>query len=538
MFIVCLAAALWASGPCLAQEESPTPSEEAAVQAFRQGSFSRAVELYRQALQETDDASHRARLHINIAWTLFALGREAEVQTHLRAALVEDPNLTLLPDYYTQEFIDLFDQARMRVLSGDPAVPPPDLEITLAAVELRMQEENDLEGALADVDRLLETHPEDGRLLPLRAEILRQLGRDQEADDLLRAYGGAFGPGSYTERMSIPDLILRANRLLEEGDSSTSLELLREAVARQPSNVAALELMAEAAQRSGQWEEAEFALKSALGMQPDNVGLKLRLGEVYLAENELSAARDVFREITERSPHSDRGWAALGLLEARLGNNERALSHLDRAIEENPLLPEVQLARGELLLAIGAADAAYASLEAAENLLHDDAQLEARLGQALLAIGRYEEALSHLRTAVAGGFDPDDVERALALALALNGRYAESERVLTEAGIADNFDTEIIRGLLMLEQSSFAAAEEILKPVATARANEPRVLNLFAAALYNQAQYQSAVGYLEAAEELDNSIEPITVNLSVAKAALAAEVLAANAETVAAAPKN
>jgi len=538
VFIVCLAAALWASGPCLAQEESPTPSEEAAVQAFRQGSFSRAVELYRQALQETDDASHRARLHINIAWTLFALGREAEVQTHLRAALVEDPNLTLLPDYYTQEFIDLFDQARMRVLSGDPAVPPPDLEITLAAVELRMQEENDLEGALADVDRLLETHPEDGRLLPLRAEILRQLGRDQEADDLLRAYGGAFGPGSYTERMSIPDLILRANRLLEEGDSSTSLELLREAVARQPSNVAALELMAEAAQRSGQWEEAEFALKSALGMQPDNVGLKLRLGEVYLAENELSAARDVFREITERSPHSDRGWAALGLLEARLGNNERALSHLDRAIEENPLLPEVQLARGELLLAIGAADAAYASLEAAENLLHDDAQLEARLGQALLAIGRYEEALSHLRTAVAGGFDPDDVERALALALALNGRYAESERVLTEAGIADNFDTEIIRGLLMLEQSSFAAAEEILKPVATARANEPRVLNLFAAALYNQAQYQSAVGYLEAAEELDNSIEPITVNLSVAKAALAAEVLAANAETVAAAPKN
>ncbi len=527
-----------AAVPCSAQEESPTPSEEAAIQAFRQGSFSRAVELYRQALQETDDASHRARLHINIAWTLFALGRESEVQTHLRAALVEDPNLTLLPDYYTQEFIDLFDQARMRGLSVDPAIPQPDLEVTMAAIEIRLQDKSDLEGALADIDQLLETYPEDGRLIPLRAEILRQLGRDQEADDLLRTYGGSFGPGTYTERMSIPDLILRANRLLEEGDSATSLELLREAVARQPSNVAALELMAEAAQRSGQWEEAEFALKSALGMQPDNVGLQLRLGEVYLAENELSAARDVFREITERSPHSDRGWAALGLLEARLGNTERALSHLDRAIEENPLLPEVQLARGELLLAYGAPAAAYASLEASAKLLHDDAQLEARLGQALLAMGQYEEALNHLRTAVAGGFDPDDVERALALTLALNGRYAESERVLTEAGIADNLDTEIIRGLLMLEQSSFAAAEEILGPVATARANEPAVLNLFAATLYNQARYKPAVGYLEAAEELDNSIEPIAVNLAVAKAALAAEVLAADAEAVAAAPKN
>lgn len=534
--VFCLVASLGVALPLLGQDNGATPSEEAAIQSFRQGSFSRAVELYRQALQETDDASHRARLHINIGWTLFALGRESEVQTHLRAALVEDPNLTLLPDYYTQEFIDLFDQARMRGLNNEPTTPPPDLESTVMGIEIRIEDGKDLEGALSDVEQLLSTYPEDGRLIPLRTEILRGLGRDQEAENLLRTYGGSVTSGVYADRMSIPDLILRANRLLEEGDSATSLELLREAVARQPNNVAALELMAEAAQRSGQWEEAEFALKSALGMQPDNVGLKLRLGEVYIAENELSAARDVFREITERSPHSDRGWAALGLLEARLGNRDRALAHLDRAIEENPLLPEVQLARGELLLASGAASAALAALESAGNLLHDDPQLEARLGQALLAAGREEEALSHLRTAVAGGFLPDDVERALALALALNGRDAESERVLSEARVADNNDTEIIRGLLTLQRSNYAAAEEILRPVAETRSNEPAILNIFAAALYNQTRYEETVSYLTAAEELDNSIEGIAVNLSVAMAARAAELLAENATVVRAAP--
>jgi len=537
VLIFCLIACVGASLPTSAQENSTTPSEEAAIQAFRQGSFSKAVELYRQGLQETDDSGHRARLHINIAWTLFALGRESEVQTHLRAALVEDPNLTLLPDYYTQEFIDLFDQARMRGISVDPSTPPPDLEVTIATIEARMLERQDLEGALADVDRLLDAYPEDGRLIPLRAEILRDLGLETEADDLLRTYGGDFTPGTYGDRMSIPDLILRANRLLEEGDSGTSLELLRQAVARQPNNVAALELMAEAAQRGGHWDEAEFALKSALGMQPDNVGLQLRLGEVFIAESELSAARDVFRQITERSPHSDRGWAALGLLEARLGNRDRALAHLDRAIEENPLLPEVQLARGELLLAIGVAEPAYKALESAANLLHDDPQLEARLGQALLAIGRNEEALEHLRTAVANGFAPDDVERALALALALNGRNAESERVLSEAGIAENLDTDIIRGLLMLQKSNYAAAEEILRPVVTARANEPAVLNLFAAALYNQTRYEDAVTYLEGAEEIDRSDVAIAENLSVARAARAAELLAANATAVKAAPQ-
>ncbi|MGD8440092.1 MAG: tetratricopeptide repeat protein [Holophagae bacterium] len=535
VLIGCLFGCLTAALPAAAQNESTTPSEEAAIQAFRQGSFSRAVELYRQALQETDEPTHRARLHVNIAWTLFALGREAEVQTHLRAALVEDPNLTLLPDYYTQEFIDLFDQARMRSMSAEPGTPPPDLEATVASVEARLQSGDDLEGALADVDRLIDAYPADGRLIPLRSEILRQLGRTQEADALMRNYGGVGAEG-YADRMSIPDLILRANRLLEEGDSLTSLELLREAVARQPSNVAALELMAEAAQRSGNWDEAEFALKSALGMQPDNVGLQLRLGEVFIAEQDLSAARDVFRKITESSPHSDRGWAALGLLEARLGNHDRALDDLDRAIAENPLLPEVQLARGELLLVRGDNQEAMQALESAANLLHDDAQLAARMGQALLAVGRAEEALPKLRAAVDQGFAPDDVQRALALALALNGRLEESDRVLSRAGLADNGDTEIVRGVLMLERSSYAAAEEILSNVTAERANEPEVLNLFAATLYNQGRYAEAVNYLEAAVDIAPSSEPIADNLKRARAARAAELLAEQASTVKAAP--
>jgi len=532
LFVVCVLAAAVVG----AQESAPTPSEEAAIQAFRQGSFSRAVELYRQALQETDDATHRARLHINIAWTLFALGRESEVQTHLRAALVEDPNLTLLPDYYTQEFMDLFDHARMRSLEPPSAVPPPDLESTVASVEARMASGEDLEGALADLDRLLEAYPADGRLIPLRSDLLRQLGREQEADDLLHTFGGDAGAGVYADHMSIPDLILRANRLLDEGDSTTSLELLRQAVARQPSNVAALELMAEAAQRGGHWQEAEYALKSALGMQPGNVGLQLRLGEVYIAKNELSAARDVFRAITETSPHSDRGWASIGLLEARIGNSDRALAHLDRAIQENPLLPEVQLARGELLLMSGDPDGAVNALEAAASLLHDDGHVEARRGQALLAAGHADEALPHLRAGVAGGFSPPDVQRALALTLALDGLHAESERVLAATSAADNQDTEIVRGFLMLEQSKLTAAEQVLTPVVTARPNEPAILNLFASVLYRQARYEEAVTYLERAASLDPTDTAIAANLSVARAARAAELLAANAEPVKAAP--
>lgn len=531
----CLVAALLVllelvgSGSAVAQET--TPSENAALEAYRQGAFSRAVELYTAALSETQDPEHRARLHVNIAWTLFALGRENDVATHLRAALLEDPDFTLVSDYYTREFIDLFEAARSGALAPAPddGSPPPDLELTIASIEQRLQDGTDLEGALVDVDRLLRAFPGDGRLVPLRIQVLNRLGRTSEAERFAQTYGGGSTSVPLVESLSIPDLILRANRLLDEGDVTTSLELLREAVARQPSNVAALELMAEAAHRAAQWQEAEFALKSALTLQPDNLGLKLRLGEVYLAKGQPSAARDVFRELTDRYPHADRAWAALGLLEAELGNLDRADRYLQSALEENPLLPEVQLAFGELRLAAGEPDRALATFREATNLLRDDPQLQARMGQALLALGDDPQALQRLQAGVEGGFQPPDVRRALALAEVRNGRFAEAGRLLAELPRDPDGDSDIVRAVLDLENGRAAQAETTLRPIAEVRSGEPEVLALLGAAVYAQQRYPEAVALFERAHELDPTDERIERDLSRSLAARDAEVLAAAA---------
>ncbi len=53
-----------------------------------------------------------------------------------------------------------------------------------------------------------------------------------------------------------------------------------------------------------------------LRLLPDNLNLQLRLGGVYLAKGDASAARDIFRQVTDSFPHSDRAWASLGLLDA------------------------------------------------------------------------------------------------------------------------------------------------------------------------------------------------------------------------------
>lgn len=527
-----LAGILLGGYPVSAQQA--TPSEEAALQAYREGSFSRAVQLYTRALSETDDPHHRAQLHVSIAWTLFALGRQGEVETHIRAALLEDPELTLVPDYYTKEFIDLFEAAKGRARKAvreSEGVPAPDLEATLLSVRDQIESDRDLEGALADVERLLVSYPGDGRLLPLRVELLRRLDREGEADQLLRAYGTA-NPDVPVESLSVPDLILRANRLLDEGDIETAFGLLREAVSRQPSNVAALELMAEAAVRTGRWHDAEFALKSALGLQPNNLGLQLRLGGVYLAKNDTSAARDIFRELTEQYPHSDRAWAALGLLDAQLGNDERAVRELAQAIEENPLLPEVQLGYGELMLKEGRPADALVAFEAAQNLLPDDPHLEARIGQALQGLGRHDEAVVHLKAAIEGGFRPFDVQRSWALALVRNGSFAEAERAISDIPADERHDLDVVWGYLLLERGSYEEAERVLRGAAEVRASDAALLNLLAAAVYEQERYGDAVELLERAVEIRPEDEELTRNLEQARAALAAEKLEQAAKPV------
>lgn len=516
------------------QGQETTPSEELALQAYRQGEVERAVELYTQALSETEDPGHHARLQVQIAWNLFNIGRLDEVKTHLRAALLEDPNLTLMSDYYTPDFLEIFENARrtnFESSQGD-GTPLPDLENTLVSINDRITAESDLEGALADVNSLLEVYPRDGRLIPLKAQLLTLLGRSDEADGLgvndPTAGDAQFYGGTY----SVTDLVLRADRLLEQGDATTALQLARQAHSLSPSNYMALEQMAEAAQKAADWKSAEYALKTALSLQPDNIDLKLRLGEVYLATFEASAARDVFKSLTEDYPHSDRPWAALGLLEARLGNFDRALDALSRAIHENSLLPEVQLANGELLLLEGDVDGALKSLESAANLLRNDPQLEARLGQAKLAKGQNSQALAHLRTAVEGGFDEPDVARSLALALALNEHYSESQRVLDAIDSDEGGDGQVIRGFLALKRDQYPDAESIFKVVANSRPSDPASVNLLAASIYPQARYEESAALLTHAMQLDAGIEIVEDNLEKARAARAAEILGENARAV------
>jgi Flp pilus assembly protein TadD len=201
------------------------------------------------------------------------------------------------------------------------------------------------------------------------------------------------------------------------------------------------------------------------------------------------------------------------------------------------MLPAVQLANGELLLLEGDYEAALDSFEAAQKLMPNDPQLEARHGQALLATGRNSEALSHLRTAVEGGFDAPDVQRSLALALALNEMYSESRRVLDAMEADASRDHAVVDGYLDLRRGQYPQAEETFKVLANARSADPASVNLLAAAIYPQLRFGEAVALLELAHELDPDVAIVDANLAKARAARAAEMLAEASKPVRALPQ-
>jgi Flp pilus assembly protein TadD len=72
---------------------------------------------------------------------------------------------------------------------------------------------------------------------------------------------------------------------------------------------------------------------------------------------------------------------------------------------------------------------------------------------------------------------------------------------------------------VLYERDRLDQAEAVLAEVARARGNDPVVLNLYAAVLYREQDYERAVASLERAHELEPDNPELLVNLERARAA-------------------
>ncbi|MGV8041100.1 MAG: tetratricopeptide repeat protein [Thermoanaerobaculaceae bacterium] len=496
------------------------PSQDplaAATEAYRQGDLPKAARLFAEAAEAEQAPAARAQIRVKLAWTHFAQKSRTKAEEALAAALADEPSLELDRDFYTDDFLALFEKVRKRVAAAGqpparptqlPAQRPPHATTPLIQLRQRLAQAADaaaIEPILADLATLemLAQPSQLPEILEVKAETLDRLGRTSEALELrgrlaaLRAAAQAL-PGT----SAVPlDALLEARRFLASGRPGDAVSLLRGVLAAQPSSLPVLEVLAEAFVEAGQLDDAFRAVNTALGVN-DKPELRLLLGEIELRRNRLDFAREAFRRVVETDFGNDRGWAALGLLAARSGDLSTARDALDKALRANPMLFEARVVRAQVSLLDGDASAAVQSLQRAVQARPEDPWPQAWLGMAHLAAGNTAAAAEKLDLAVKAG--QDRFALALAEALRRQGNLERALQVLDRLP-ADDARVGLIRARCLLDARRPVDASLILRGLADADPTRGDIAYLLAYALHADGRWPETVALLDRAATLGNA---------------------------------
>ncbi len=134
-----------------------------------------------------------------------------------------------------------------------------------------------------------------------------------------------------------PGLSLTLGRLyVDTQESAKAIELLQELLEAEPQFAEALELLGQAHESQGEWDEAAAAYERAVTGSPRRTRYRRQLANALLNAGQLVRALDVLRELVRLRPDDAGGWYSLSALELRLEHYDEAESAAERLVEIEP----------------------------------------------------------------------------------------------------------------------------------------------------------------------------------------------------------
>jgi tetratricopeptide (TPR) repeat protein len=202
------------------------------------------------------------------------------------------------------------------------------------------------------------------------------------------------------------DLLTAADGLARN-DLPVAEPLLRARLKEQPTDIAAIRMLAELAGRIGRYRDAENLLRRAVELAPGFHAARANLATVLHRQNRPSEALAELDRLAAESPdnasHDNLRAAALG----RLGAFEEAIALYERVLAEHPDQPKVWMSHAHMLKTIGRLDDGIAAYRRALALVP--------------TLGEVWWSLANLKTV---RFDDNDIA-AMEAALATEGLAAE-----------------------------------------------------------------------------------------------------------------
>ncbi|HEY2201431.1 MAG TPA: tetratricopeptide repeat protein [Solirubrobacteraceae bacterium] len=302
-----------------------------------------------------------------------------------------------------------------------------DLQLALGALEQRAGRAPE---AVATYQAIITRDPEGPKSMAARDRIAAidvVAGRKSEARSLL---------AEALERNPQDNdaLVLRANLALGDGDPVSAIADLRVVLRDQPRSVSTLRSLARAHLANRSPALAEESLRTALAAAPQDVGVRVDLGELlartqradeaaalleetvktspagaavrtalieaYLDKGDLAAARGAAEQLKSARPGLPVGSYLAGLIAERQHRPEDAQRELEHALELQPSAIDALAALARLELGRGHGARAVALVRAASERMPANAEPYELLGEVYIAQKSNPAAIAALREAV------------------------------------------------------------------------------------------------------------------------------------------
>jgi tetratricopeptide (TPR) repeat protein len=479
-----------------AQEASDSYEREAKKE-FNQGRFSQAAVKFGLAAEASTDGPRRARMRLQEAWSDFNAKSPREARDALRSAFGLNPDLEVIPDFFSPDFMKLVEEVR---LAARAAAPAPRVDV---AETLRMSRERLKDGQVDEVIHDLTYNVPPDKLgregSELLAAALERKGRFTDAARVRAAAGleappvvpsatpplpattaSATGPpaalpvpttlpSSSTLPPAAPpagrpgaapvDYLALGRQALLRGDTINAMAAANRQLELDPNSSEAYRLLAEVNLQRGEKSMAEALFKQSLKYNERNEATLLLLYDYYAAAKDWKNALDALRRATEVNPANRDRMVALGRSFRSAGDLGRAAQVFASAVEALPDDASLLTEYGAILRAAGKVDAALEPLMKAAAVAPNREIVRANLAAVLRERNQFREAEREYREALR--CDPDYVPALVGLGTILLQRQSPAEALvpLTKAARLDPKNDEAAWALVRAERLAGQTSE-------------------------------------------------------------------------------
>lgn len=279
----------------------------------------RAVEEYKMALNADPNSTF---LNNGLAELYYRTGRVKDAILTAEAQIAKDPNNLSAHKLLGNIYLRSLGENEHSKAAGDV-----------------------LKLAIGEYEKIIELEPGKVENRLILGQLYSFAHESQKAEDQFAA-AQKIDPGSQDTALSLAQLYTR------RGNAKQAIKILS-ALPEQDQTAKTEYALGASYDQQKDTKNAIKAYRKALDLEPDNLDVERALAKDLLADNQLSAARDAYKDIAANDPSDPEAYLRLSEIERRQGNYDEALVTLKKAKAIVPDSLEISFNEGLLDDALG-----------------------------------------------------------------------------------------------------------------------------------------------------------------------------------------